>query len=433
MAQYEFEGVSFDDLWDKDDAVVSSDSVMDVMKDPFVAPQSHNIGLFYPGAELSSADVTRGSKAADMNLNALPSGLISENFDLVKLDKSPWHESDSGISMIMSEAGSPTGCDDLTVDTVASIQPVVDWSGLDEGTDDLATYLLGADISILDNDKEGALVHNFEQSQGSPTNINNISTKNICYPRALSSGAPQHLPMDSDLNIDVENSDSECSSSGGISLERHNFQNADPLNYFQEVCTKTKRKPAVKVLKVLKASPASDCCDDDIMKALDERSRKNAIQAKMNREKKKVYVNGLEKDVEKLGKENKELRDENIELKKNLGSLEEEVRYLKSVLVNASSLSSLLRNIGGVSEVKLSASIVGRKRGASEFVDHSYTADANTRSDNSRAERSAKRARMVHENLERAGVCLHVNGSEASLEFCSKCSSLAKHTQSQKS
>ena len=429
MAQSEFGVISFDDLWDKDDALMMSrsDSELDVINDPFITPQSHH--LFYPGQEGSSTSVNQRPKAVDMNFNTSPSRFNTENFDLLKLDKSPWHESDSGVSTIMSEAGSPSGCNDFSANEIPA-QSVVDWSGLDGNTDDLATYLLGTDISMLSNE---VAMHSFEQTESFSTNTE-VTAQNICNTGARNDSnpvAPKHLMIQKDdISIDVENSDSECSNSGGISPERIHSQISEPLNYFQEVCSKLKRKPAVKVVKVLKASAGTDCCDDDIVKALDERSRKNAMQAKVNREKKKKYVNSLEKDIEKLGKENKELKDENVELKKDLGSLEEEVRYLKSVLVNASALSSLLRNISGVSELKLSASIVGRKRGASDFADHSYTSAVKGRGDYDKAENKAKRLKMVHENLEKAGVCLHVSGNEASLEFCAKCSSLAQHSQS---
>ncbi|GFR66868.1 CREB/ATF bZIP transcription factor [Elysia marginata] len=422
--------ISFDDIWDRDDAIAVLGSDQEVLKDPFITPRSHN--LFYSGGKISPTHLIEGSQTADMNVTASLRGENTDSFDLLKLDTSPWHESDSGVSTIMSEAGSPSACNDYpaTDFTETPVQPIVDWSELGEGAEDLAAYLLGTDVSMLESEEK-----NFSTQDTSAPQNSNTTSPTMNYLTVTK----QNVPANSyDVNIDVENSDSECSNSGGISPERHNCQSqiSEPLNYFQDVCGETKRKPAVKIVKVLKTSAVSDYCDDDIVKALDEKSRKNAIQAKMNREKKKKYVSSLEKDVEKLGKENNELRNENIELKKDLGSLEEEVRYLKSVLVNASALSSLLRNIGGVSDVKLSASIVGRKREASECEDHSYTSAAKvTRSDNGRAERSAKRAKMVSENLEKAGVCLHVSGCEASLEFCSKCSSLARqsHNQSKKS
>ena len=423
-----YEVISFGDVWNKSDArsisVQSHDLVLgEKMKSPFITPQSSN--LFYSGGEVPSDSLIQGSKTVDMNFDADTKRMSTDGFDLLSLEKSPWHESDSGVSTTMSEEGSPTRYNDLHATELTTALPDLVWPQLtSEGADDLAAYLLGTDVPMNDNDINciaGAQSHEEKQIETLPQIMYNTRARsNLAAPKKT-------LPLHSnEINIDVENSDSECSHSGGISPERHNAQASHPLNYFQDICSESKRKPAVKIVKVLKTTADPDCCDDEIVKALDERSRKNAIQAKMNREKKKKYVNSLETDVEKLGKENKELRDENVELKKDVGDLEEEVRYLKSVLVNASALSGMLRNISGLSDVKLSASIVGRKRGATDCDDHSYTAAAS-----GRAERSAKRARMVHDNLEKAGVCLHVNGGEASLEFCSKCSNLAQRTQSQ--
>ncbi|KAI8767597.1 CREB/ATF bZIP transcription factor [Biomphalaria glabrata] len=94
-----------------------------------------------------------------------------------------------------------------------------------------------------------------------------------------------------------------------------------------------------------------------------DRSRnKNAIQAKLNREKKKAYVKGLELEVEALKKDNAELNSENSHYKLANEELEKEVEYLKSVLVNSSALSSILKNIGNTCAVNLSSSIMNRKR-----------------------------------------------------------------------
>ena len=71
---------------------------------------------------------------------------------------------------------------------------------------------------------------------------------------------------------------------------------------------------------------------------------KAAQSARENRIKKKNYINGLEKSVSDLSKENKELRSEVDSLKGNVGSLRTEVAYLKNVIANQSMLSSLLKN-----------------------------------------------------------------------------------------
>ena len=94
--------------------------------------------------------------------------------------------------------------------------------------------------------------------------------------------------------------------------------------------------------------------------------------------------------------------------------LQEEVDYLKNILANASALAGLLKNINQVPEVKLSAH-VGSKRSCTAS-DHSYTALES---------QSSKRARLVDNNMRKAGVCLHVSENHATLEFCSSCASMS--------
>ncbi|KAL0994567.1 hypothetical protein UPYG_G00124110 [Umbra pygmaea] len=55
-------------------------------------------------------------------------------------------------------------------------------------------------------------------------------------------------------------------------------------------------------------------------------NNKNAIAARMNRLKKKEYVNGLEKKVGSLSSENHILKQENIHLNKRVDELEDETR-----------------------------------------------------------------------------------------------------------
>ncbi|KAH3704503.1 hypothetical protein DPMN_079559 [Dreissena polymorpha] len=172
-------------------------------------------------------------------------------------------------------------------------------------------------------------------------------------------------------------------------------------------------KPAVKVVKVIKtAAQSKQDIDNELFQALDERNKKNAVQAKLNREKKKAYINSLQDEIEKLREENATIqaaRQKDITEKK---ALLEEVEYLKSVLANESAIAGLLKNIGNVNNVKLSTSF-GKKRNA-DLDDHDYS------------NVSQKKSR----NAKTAGVCLHVDDGSVSLEFCSKCSSMSKSSDS---
>jgi hypothetical protein len=133
---------------------------------------------------------------------------------------------------------------------------------------------------------------------------------------------------------------------------------------------------------------------------------KHATHARIQRRKKKVYVTGLEKENEELKKENVEMREKLLACENEKNSYEEEILYLKSVLANQSTLSSLLQNIEGVESVNLSTSF-SRKRHA--VKDHDYT------------DIPAKKSKKTG-----AGVCLHVtNKDNVSLEFCSKCAKKA--------
>ena len=166
------------------------------------------------------------------------------------------------------------------------------------------------------------------------------------------------------------------------------------------------KPPAVKVVKVIKtAATTKSEVDNELMKALDDRNKKNAVQAKINRERKKVYIKSLEDEIDDLKSENTTLKTTNQKNEKENKALNEEVEYLKSVLANQSALAGLLKNISSVSNVKLSSSI-GHKRNIGS--DHDY--------------HSAKRLKST----KTAGVCLHVDDGNVSLEFCSKCASMSK-------
>ena len=135
--------------------------------------------------------------------------------------------------------------------------------------------------------------------------------------------------------------------------------------------------------------------------------RSAAEQARLNRLKKKEYINGLEAEVSTLERENKGLKIQNLRLNRSKKALEEEVAYLKNVLANQSVLSSLLKNINGVDGVTLSTSF-GSNSKRSLDTDHDYESQRSKRS-------------RVETAPSSGGVCLHVDKNSVSLEFCSAC------------
>lgn len=168
---------------------------------------------------------------------------------------------------------------------------------------------------------------------------------------------------------------------------------------------------SLKVIKVIKTPVTSSQLETEkqILDALDDRNKKNAVQAKINREKKKAYIKTLEDDVASLQSENVQLKNQNEEMKLSQDELLEEVAYLKSVLANQSSLSSLLKSIPNATNVNLQN--FSRKRSAAE-LDHDYP--------------TQKCAKINEAKVNTAGVCLHVDSDNISIEFCSHCSKSSK-------
>lgn len=142
--------------------------------------------------------------------------------------------------------------------------------------------------------------------------------------------------------------------------------------------------------------------------ALLERNRRNAEAARLNRIKRKAYVEGLERERAVLKAENLVYKTKCTELKATVRQLQRETQYLRSVLANQSVLASLIENIAEVEGVKLSSSIMNsRKR-------------PHTSSDDAQPSQSKKGKRDTPASS--GGVCLHVSKDVVSLEFCAECS-----------
>lgn len=136
-------------------------------------------------------------------------------------------------------------------------------------------------------------------------------------------------------------------------------------------------------------------------------SNKNAIAARLNRLKKKEYVNNLERKVGLLATENGTLKQENCQLTKRVEELEDETRYLRAVLANQSALAQLLSRLSGVNGMKLSCSLFQN----SNPNDHDYALP--------------RKQAKVTEKETSGGVCLHVDQNHVSVEFCRQCAERA--------
>lgn len=142
---------------------------------------------------------------------------------------------------------------------------------------------------------------------------------------------------------------------------------------------------------------------DSAMDNLPQHLNKSALQARLNREKKKAYIAGLEKQVGIMKKEKADLERKVNSLEEKSAALDDQVMYLKSVLANESVLAKLISNINGSKTAELSSSsVMGKKRKLDE--------DCNDR-----------RTKVHKSSGTSSGICLHVSDERLSLELCHHC------------
>lgn len=139
-----------------------------------------------------------------------------------------------------------------------------------------------------------------------------------------------------------------------------------------------------------------------------EPSRRAAVQAKINREKKKAYIKCLEDSCSELKQENVLLKSQQCKLETESKSLRQEVLYLKNVLANQSTLSKLLKNIGEVEGISLHTSFASQCAG-------NDVANPKKRTLSTKCEKASDVSSIS------SGICLHVDKDNVSLEFCSEC------------
>lgn len=84
---------------------------------------------------------------------------------------------------------------------------------------------------------------------------------------------------------------------------------------------------------------------------------KNALMARENRLRKKIYVSNLERTVANLRKDNKKLSLITDNQSSLILNLQKEVKYLKSVIANSNDISTLIQNIHQSSGMSVSSSL----------------------------------------------------------------------------
>lgn len=179
-------------------------------------------------------------------------------------------------------------------------------------------------------------------------------------------------------------------------------------------------------ISMRKGKPILGQGEDD--PAMIDRNRKNAIAARENRQKKKKYVEGLENEVGKLKEENKTLKTRNESMSNMILKLSDEVKYLRSVLANESTISLLLKSVAATPGISLTSSLAqssagNKKETAMEKKKSQYITRSRKRqsveeqsSDVVEPSPSKKACRSNP-----GGVCLHVNSGKVSLELCARC------------
>lgn len=193
------------------------------------------------------------------------------------------------------------------------------------------------------------------------------------------------------------------------------------------------------------SSYISSCRDQYYELKANKCMTKSAIAARENRNRKKQYLDNLENSADRLSKENAKLKSANQSLSTAVSSLRTEVQYLKSVLANESTLSTLLKNIPGVPGIQLRSSEIDSELVETDEKDSDVENVQNNcykQSGSKSATRGAKRKSQSADhdyasqgNQKRGktsgnpGVCLHVSGGGVSLEFCATCSNKASQSR----
>lgn len=357
-------------------------------------------------------------------------------------DNTPFHESDSGLSdpaaMSTCSSVSPTRDTDIMLDELldnGQFRPfgICDNTPQYDGDSD-DCFQNGINEDVMYDSSASILPPSGEQKNRRFTGIANpavlpvdcglvggVPTVSVAVPKKkklcrlqaqLSTSSEESTTISADTR-------SSYSCDQDFDVEENDVMNEKSINSRQTVKADTPhnlKNPKqtlnnVKVVRVVRTQHDLPNTPDEVVKALEERNRKNAQQAKANRLRKKNYVGSLENEV----REKKQLINQ---LEKHLeDTLEEnsrlktEVEYLKAVLSNQSALADLLKNIPNSQSVRLSSFLGSRKRTSAES-DHDYS--------------STKRQCLQLQTEPKAGVCLHVDSNGVSLEFCHHCSEMSR-------
>ena len=156
-----------------------------------------------------------------------------------------------------------------------------------------------------------------------------------------------------------------------------------------------------------------------------------AEKAKEQRQRKKKFVQELQDTIDELKQEKAGLQQVNTQLNDKIGSLQEEISYLKGVIANQSELAKILRSVANIPGISINCSVLKNDQGEMGKNNKRKCVPAGKKGVNLSDENAKKRRMDIEVNGElenNAGVCVHVQSGKVSLEFCPECSKKAKST-----
>ena len=160
--------------------------------------------------------------------------------------------------------------------------------------------------------------------------------------------------------------------------------------------------------------------DEDGKVVVVDKSRKNAEMAKLNRKRKKRYVNNLESEIKSLRVRNNKLMANKSQSDSTIKSLQHEVKYLRSVLENKTMLSSLVKAVSSIPSIDLSLNVKDISSPNDVKLSQNRTKVRLT-SEKIPGKRGGPLLELDDDDVYNGGVCLHVSKNKVAIEFCAQC------------
>ena len=387
------------------------------------------------------------SSLMENTIDSLESGLISYNFptppheseELCSPDMANESDSSSGASPVSDTV--PSSGDDIFGELFAVNADTFDFDDVSEeyqqivgGSDEFP-----ADFNLLDGvDKE---IDDIDLDQDLVSYITGTLTgaqsdnKNENVNKSPSGVTASHVSGTASVNIDVsphilrpralfgqQSQDDDDEQPSAIHMDKVSQYRQSAFKAIPRRTKGGKTVPAASAQPSHVARPRKKKFDLDAVDISKiPPSRKAAVQAKINREKKKAYIESLEREKFLLQQENGSLKQRSQRLEKERDELAEEAAYLRRVLFNDSHLAGMLSNIGNTPNIKLSVRNVppvstdsaSRKRScSSENIDHDYS---------SKSRKTSITGASASAVTAAGGVCLHVHQDNVTVEFCRHC------------